>query len=288
MAGLEENMFFLTDSFQKGEPKFRIFLDNAPFGLFLFDDKGIIVVHNALSSKYIGVDSDKLNGFNLTTLSDQSFVTAINEALSGVTGKYEGSFHQINGDKSIYISCLFAPVSEDNGLTNGGLGIMQDISESRKALEELKNSEEKFRIITETSSDIIWHLDIDFLITYVSQADERIRGFSQHEVVGTSLLSIIKPESAELLLKEKAKRLSLESIGIKTGPLIYEIELLCKDGSWVWVESTAISYYDEEGNLTGYHGVTRDISERKKAENLLKDRELQLGNSFLQKINLFQ
>ena len=57
--------------------------------------------------------------------------------------------------------------------------------------QELQNSEEKFRIITENSSDIIWHLDSTFLLTYISPADERIRGFKREEVIGKSLFSIL-------------------------------------------------------------------------------------------------
>lgn len=142
---------------------------------------------------------------------------------------------------------------------------------------ELQKSEEKFRIITENSSDIIWHLDSNFLLTYISQADERIRGFKKEEVLGNSLFSILKPEGIELLKEANKKRMFDLSQGIRSAPAIYELEELCKDGSWVWVEATATAFYDRDGNISGYHGVSRDISERKKAELLLKERESQLS-----------
>lgn len=141
---------------------------------------------------------------------------------------------------------------------------------------ELQKSEEKFRIITENSSDIIWHLDSNLCLTYISPADERIRGFKREEILGHSLLSILKPEGIELIIESNKKRMSDLSKGIRSAPVVYELEELCKDGSWVWVEATATAIYNEDGTISGYHGVSRDISERKKAEQLLKEQERQL------------
>lgn len=153
--------------------------------------------------------------------------------------------------------------------------------------QELQKSEEKFRIITENSSDIIWHLDSNFHLTYISPADERIRGFKKEEVIGSSLFSILKPEGIEMLMEANKKRMFNLSKGIRSAPVIYELEQLCKDGSWIWVEATATAFYDKDGNISGYHGVSRDISERKKAELLLKEREGQLRELNSTKDKLF-
>jgi len=153
--------------------------------------------------------------------------------------------------------------------------------------QELQKSEEKFRVITENSSDIIWHLDSNFLLTYISPADERIRGFKKEEVIGKSLFSILKPEGIEMLKEANKKRMNDLSKGIRSAPVIYELEELCKDGSWVWVEATATAFYDRDGKISGYHGVSRDISERKKAELLLKERESQLRELNSTKDKLF-
>jgi PAS domain S-box-containing protein len=152
---------------------------------------------------------------------------------------------------------------------------------------ELQKSEEKFRLITENSSDIIWHLDSNFFLTYISPADERIRGFKKEEVLGKSLFSILKPEGIEMLKDANKKRMFELSKGIRSAPVIYELEELCKDGGWVWVEATATAFYDEDGKISGYHGVSRDISERKKAELLLKERESQLRELIATKDKLF-
>jgi PAS domain S-box-containing protein len=153
--------------------------------------------------------------------------------------------------------------------------------------QELQKSEEKFRIITENSSDIIWHLDSNFLLTYISPSDERIRGFKKEDILGNSLFSILKPEGIELIKEANKKRLIDLNNGIISAPAIYELEEICKDGSWVWVEATATAHFDQNGNITGYHGVSRDISERKKAEQLLNEKESQLRELVTTKDKLF-
>lgn len=152
---------------------------------------------------------------------------------------------------------------------------------------ELQKSEEKFRIITENSSDIIWHLDSNFLVTYISSADEQIRGYKQEDVIGTYLWSILKPEGIQMLKKANEKRLLDLSKGIAQTASIYELEELCKDGSWIWVEATATAHCDEAGKIIGYNGVTRDISERKKTEQILKEQDNQLRELISTKDKLF-
>ncbi len=152
---------------------------------------------------------------------------------------------------------------------------------------KLQQNEEKFRTIAEHSSDIIWHLDRDFMLTYVSSADERVRGFTKEETLGASLWSILKPEGIELLKEANKKRIANQGNEITSKPLIYELEQICKDGSWVWVESTTTADYDQYGKIIGYHGVSRDISARKETEQLLKEKETHLRELISTKDKLF-
>lgn len=141
---------------------------------------------------------------------------------------------------------------------------------------KVKESEERFRFMTENSSDTIWHLNSNYCFDYVSPADERMRGFKQEEVIGTPLWSLLKPEGIEYARKVTAKRKEDEQNGIKTGTIRFELELKCKDNSWIWAEINSTPHYNADGVMIGLNGVTRDISQRKKAEQeiLLKNEEL--------------
>ncbi len=160
------------------------------------------------------------------------------------------------------------------------LNFIRDITEAKKYAQALTESEAKFRYITEHSSDVIWHMDANLICDYISLADEKMRGFKQEEVIGTHLYSILRPGTYDRLLANLNKRLQDEKNGIKTtiAPT-YELEQICKDGSWVWVETTAMPHHNEEGKFVGIHGVTRDITDRKKIEALIKHQNEQLKNA---------
>ncbi|MDD2197086.1 MAG: PAS domain-containing protein, partial [Bacteroidales bacterium] len=147
------------------------------------------------------------------------------------------------------------------------LNFIKDVTEAKAISRSLSESEAKYRNMAENSSDIIWHLDTNLICDYINLADERMRGYTQEESIGMHLYDILKPGTFDHLIANLEKRLANEKAGIKTkiAPN-YELEQKCKDGSWVWVEATAIPHHDENGNFLGINGVTRDISKRKKAE----------------------
>ncbi len=147
------------------------------------------------------------------------------------------------------------------------LNFLKDVTEDKAIALTLKESEAKFRYIAENSSDVIWHLDANLICDYISLADERMRGYTQDEVLGNHLFSILKPGTFDHLIASLQKRFADEKAGIKTTRASnYELEQKCKDGSWIWVEATATAHHDESGKFVGLNGVTRDISMRKKAE----------------------
>lgn len=157
------------------------------------------------------------------------------------------------------------------------LNLLEDLKQEnearRKTEEALRASEEKYRFMTENSSDVIWHLDANFVCDYISPSDERMRGYHSDEVIGTSLLDILKPEGIETVKRVNAARLADEKNYIKTGSIRYELEQLCKDGSWIWTEANASVHYNEKGEIIGYHGASRDITERKRAQDALWESE---------------
>ena len=141
------------------------------------------------------------------------------------------------------------------------LSSISDITDRRRMEDALRESEEKFRYMAEHSSDTIWHMDTEYRFTYVSSADERMRGFRQDEVVGTTVWSLLRPEGIELVRRlDAAERRG----GAEKSAMRFELEMIRKDGSWIWTEVNAVPHRDRNGRLVGYHGVTRDISERKR------------------------
>lgn len=156
---------------------------------------------------------------------------------------------------------------------------LQALSESiEEILETLKASEQKFRFLTENSSDIVWQLDKDFRITYINPADQKLRGYSSEEVIGTTVWETMTDEGISFLKNTIEERRSNKVD--KTLPLRFEIKLKCKNGSDIWTEVNVNPNLAGDGSVNGYNGIARDITERKKFED-----EIQRKNQELKELN---
>lgn len=141
--------------------------------------------------------------------------------------------------------------------------LKHEIAAQEEAHRQLAKSEEHYRFMLENSADTFWELDAQFRFTYVSDADYRTRGYKAEEVIGQSLFSMLTPDSLRQVQEGIGLRQQAEALGEATGPMRFEFEIYCKDGSTVWAESHSMPLRDAAGNIIGFHGVTRDISEQK-------------------------
>ena len=151
----------------------------------------------------------------------------------------------------------------------------RELIESRQQLEiytaELKRSESRYRLLAENVTDTIWMMSLESLrFTYISPSIERMRGYSVDEAMALSLEETLTPGSLERVTKVLEAELIREASG-NVDPnrsKTIEIEQYCKDGSSRWAEVTTSFLRDAGGKAVGLLGVTRDISDRKRAEQL--------------------
>lgn len=165
--------------------------------------------------------------------------------------------------------------------------LKREIAAQEEAHRQLTKSEEHSRFMLENSADTFWELDPHFRFTYVSEADHRTRGFEASEVIGQSLFSMLTPDSLQKVQESIAIRQQAEQRGEATGPMRYEFEIYCKNGATVWAESHSVPLRDTAGNITGFHGVTRDITEQKRHRTELQQVNEQLARQ-LQEIQELQ
>ncbi len=148
------------------------------------------------------------------------------------------------------------------------LAIVRDVTDRKKAEEALRESEKRYRLLAENVTDIIWTRDMNLQPTYISPSVTRIRGYSVEEAIAQMPEQILTPASLEVAMKVFAEELARESLSQKNllRSRALELECTCKDGSTVWIEEEMTFLRDAGGRPTGILGVSRDITERKRAE----------------------
>ncbi len=150
------------------------------------------------------------------------------------------------------------------------------LAEERTAAEVArKESEERYRLIAENTSDVIWLMDISTgRFTYVSPSVERIRGYKPDEIVGQTLEHVLPPETYAWVSKALCERIARFEAGdesLRTD--VAEIPQLRKDGSLIAMEVATTFITGDNGRVIMMLGVNRDITERKEAEDRLRESE---------------
>jgi PAS domain S-box-containing protein len=152
--------------------------------------------------------------------------------------------------------------------TPGALVFMRDVGPRNAAQRNLRESETKYRLLADNAHDLISILDAGLRLTYVSPSVRRLLGFSVEEALSRPIDVSMTPESAARIWQD------LKQIN-QSGPVDrnflhkIELEMYRKDGTTVWVESMVRGVFDREGQFRGYIAVSRDISDRRLAEEEL-------------------
>jgi len=154
------------------------------------------------------------------------------------------------------------------GKVAGTISVIRDITERKLVEDKLLRKEQRFRALIEHSSDIIVILNLEGIITYINPAVEQVLGFKPEERIGANGFELIHPDDRKYLI-DKFNTLARD----KKSPIIKaEIHLRHKDGSWRTLEAVGSNLVNNnvvEAVIVNY----RDITERKRAEYILKESE---------------
>ena len=269
----------LEEKMQFREAQYYAIFEQSPYAIEQFDSAGKIVRINQACLDLFGIDDiSYIKDYNL--FDDPQLTNEQKETIrAGRQLRFEAPFDF--GKVTAYptrhsgISWFRVVFSNLSGPTPGYMMQIEDITLQKKAEAALVESEKRYRLITENTSDIIWVMDVEsgrFL--YVSPSVERLRGYTVEEVMAEPAFEALTPESREKL-NELIPKYVAEFLSGISKIYIDEIEQSRKDGTTVWTE-TSTRYVNDE--LTGkliVYGVSRDISERKAAEAKMRVHELQ-------------
>ena len=268
------------EALQESEEKYRSILENIEEGYFETDLTGNLMFFNDSVAKIHGYPKDELMGMNNRQFTDEENAKKLYQTFNKVytTGKTHKGFDweiiRKDGSKgSVEASVSLRKDSE--GLPIGFRGIVRDVSERKRTVKELQESEEKLRTIIEHSNELFYIHNTEHVLTYVSPTSKVILGYTPEEMM------IKWPELAtDNPINQKGIEITEKSIetGEKQKP--YLLELIKKDGTFVLLEIDETPVKDTTGKVVSIAGAARDVGEKKQAEKSVLQSEKRFRDLF--------
>ena len=245
----------------------KALLDNLPDHVYFKDRESRFIRNNRAHAQSFGLDDpDQAIG-----KSDFDFFTeeAARQAFDDeqkIIQTGQPVFKEENltrkDNSQVWFSAMKLPLRDSDGNIIGTFGISRDITETKLAAEALKQSEERFRSVTESASDAIITTDSNQIIIGWNRGAKKIFGYTDQEILGQSLNQIIQKDFRELQLK--VIRLLKRGGGKYMAGKTVELGGVRKDGSVFPVELSFSEWTTSEGKF--FTGILRDISGRKRIE----------------------
>lgn len=249
-----------------GELRYRRLVENISDALMIDDVEGRVVYANDRFLAMFGYSREELLELKFDDFCDPEALPQVRanheRRIAGeqVQGEFENLAVRKDGSR-LWAHVRVSTVVEQ-GRMLGTQSTIQDITERKRAIDALRDSEKRYRLLAENVSDVIWTMDLHGRRTYISPAIQKLRGLT----VEQAMAEPVEQAFAGTLPEDARQRIMAARTGKPFQGLRFEAPTRHKNGSTVWVEVNTSSMQDDRGNVVGILGVSRDISERRQAE----------------------
>jgi PAS domain S-box-containing protein len=241
------------------------------YAIYMLDLNGYVSSWNAGAQRFKGYKPHEIIGQHFSRfyteedraagVPQRALRTAIEE------GKFEAEGWRVRKDGTrFWASIVIDPIRNHSGELIGFAKITRDMTEKKAAQEALRASEERFRLLVQGVTDYaIYMLSPTGLVSNWNIGAERIKGYAQHEVIGTHFSRFYTEE-------DRHKEIPLFALETASSTGRFEAEgwRVRKDGTRFWAHVVIDAIRDEQGKLLGFAKVTRDITERKQTAEALE------------------
>ncbi|MFH1080659.1 MAG: PAS domain S-box protein [Pseudomonadota bacterium] len=276
LEGSESDRKRAEEALRQSEEQYRQIVENASDCISRVNSMGIFTFVNPAFEKLVGYAISDIQGHGFWEFIEPAYKkTAIDFFQDMALRQIKETYFEFPGITKSGKTLWIGQVSRRQELAGGEIDylcISRDITERKLAEDALRRSEEKYRLLAENSNDVIWTTDTELRYTYYSPAVRKLRGLEPEEAMQKTLAETVTPASLNALVNEYTLHLPDIEKGLNP-TAVMDVEEYRKDGSTVWVEISMTTMRDDKGNLTGYVGVTRDITERKRTEAALQASE---------------
>ncbi|MHB8765352.1 MAG: PAS domain S-box protein, partial [Deferrisomatales bacterium] len=270
IVALRQGVARQTRSLRESEERYRSLLRSIPDPVALYDLDGTATYVNPSFTEVFGFTLDEVRGRRIPFVPEEEAAPTGGEIRRVLAGERCVGFEtrrRTRDGRLLHISLSSSVYHDHQGRPAGIAVVLRDVTDRRAAEEALRASEQRYRLLASNARDVIWTMDLEGRFTYVSPSVERLRGFTPAELTGKTLRDALTPDSLAAAEAALHAALEREARGLGAAPLPpLVLEQPRKDGSTVWVEAVVALVRDGGGRLIGVQGVTRDITERRRAD----------------------
>ena len=254
----------------QGEQSFRLLVNSiTDYAIFILDPSGYVATWNAGAERINGYTAREIIGQHFskfyTSEAVQSQHPQYELRVAAEHGRFQEEGWRVRKDGSLFWANVVIVALRDASGTLVGYGkVTRDLTQRREHEESLHQSEERFRLLVEGVVDYaIFMLDVNGRILTWNAGAERINGYTADEIIGRHFSTFYPKDAIESGWPE-------HELQVATAEGRYEEEgwRVRKDGARFWAQVTITAMRDESGHLRGFAKLTRDLSERKRAESL--------------------
>ncbi|MEW6507121.1 MAG: PAS domain S-box protein [Bacteroidota bacterium] len=255
------------------EEKYRNLFDTMPNGYYRSTHEGRFVDANQAFIKMLGYENlEELKKLFIPTdvyvkTEERDEILKGNPQFISSVEKYR--LKRKDG-RIIWVEDNARYIKDENGDVIFNEGLCKDITDRKEAEDALRESEQLFNTLAQVSPVGIFRTQLDGYTTYVNPKWVELAGIPAHKAMGDGWLDAVHPEDREKIKKGWEIATSMNNVSVA------EYRFLRPDGTIVWVMGQATPEFDSKNNVVGYVGTITDITERKHAEEALRESEERL------------
>jgi PAS domain S-box-containing protein len=256
----------------KDEDRYRLLIDSiTDYAIYMLDENGYVTSWNPGALRFKGYESSEIIGQHFSRFyTDEDKERGLPDLalkMARENGRFEGEGWRVRKDGvHFWVNVVIDPIIDPNGNLLGFAKVTRDLTERKAAEDTLRKSEEQFRLLIHSVTDYaIYMLSPEGIITNWNAGAARIKGYTPQEIIGQHFSKFYDPEDVAA---------GLPQVGLETarreGRFEKEGWRYRKDGSKFWANVVIDAIRTPDGELIGYAKITRDMTERKQAQEQLE------------------
>ncbi len=268
------------EALRESEQRYRAVIESTSNGIGMADKKENLIYVNKGFAEMLGYTTDELIGKNLADLTTKEeyakFTQQTKLRRKGKQNTYETILLHKDGS-SRYVLVAASPLTEADGTFKGSMGVFTDITERRKMMEAIEQERNLLHLLMDSVPDAIYFKDVHGNFTRINQAQAANLGIDDPQLaIGKHDRDFFSDKHAEVANDDEQKIFA-------TGePMINKIEKVVRPDGWrLWVSATKVPIKTATGCVTGIVGISRDVTELKKIQEELEEKNKALDQALL-------